>query len=300
MVAVSGNLIGPGNDAADGTVSLLNPLDSLRADLYDAYIGRMGVVRGMAMSGVAGQMQVSVAAGSAVLSERDSSGVAFPRAYRLDALTAAVVQFNAASASARNDALIACAVDTEDGPRGTGALAHGWHLVSVPGVSGTTTPRTDAQIAAYVGRGGWERLADVPIASTDTQINMANLASTAASVPFNDSGAITNAFTVAAGWTLNSQMLRRVGRFVYFSVIATRTGADLVSVSGNISNTAVVTWSTARYPILFDAPAGTAGIGFGVFGLAQTGTLYVTAVANESGDLLTTNQIELAGHWVSV
>ena len=40
-------------------------------------------------------------------------------------------------------------------------------------MSGVTAARTDTEINNYIGRGGWTRLYDVPIASGRTQINLA-------------------------------------------------------------------------------------------------------------------------------
>src|SRR5215204_2361360 len=170
MVAVQAGLIGP---QADGTTPQLNPLDVERHMFWANQGGRSGIVKGLVPSVVAGQMQLSFTAGAAVVCERDASQVELDRAYPLYSPSTAVVQFGAASASNRNDAVVAAVVDVEDGAQGTGAIGVGGHLVVVPGVSGTTAVRTDAQIAAYLGRGGFHRLYDVPIAIGATQINLA-------------------------------------------------------------------------------------------------------------------------------
>ena len=133
MVAVSAGLIGP---QADGTTQQQNPLDVER-HMYWANQGqRSGIISGLVPSVVAGQMQLSFTAGSAVVRERDGSQVELDRAYPLYSPATAVVQFGAASASNRNDAVVAAIVDVEDSAQGTGAIGVGGHLVVVPGVSG--------------------------------------------------------------------------------------------------------------------------------------------------------------------
>jgi hypothetical protein len=173
MTLIRGGPAGP--DGLGGAYP--NTVEADRAALWSALGGRQGVIRGFVASGVAGQMSLSFTAGAALVAERDAAGTPDTtfRGYHVWSDTATVVQFGPASPSARNDAVVAAFVDTEDGPVGTGGLAAGPYLVVVPGVSGTSTPRTDAQITAWLGRGGWIRLLDVPIASTDTQINVATM-----------------------------------------------------------------------------------------------------------------------------
>lgn len=173
MTLIRGGPAGP--DGLGGAYS--NTVESDRAALWSALGGRQGVLRGFVHSGVSGQMSLSFTAGAALVDERDASGNAGTlfRGYHVWSDTATVVQFGPASPSARNDAVVAAFVDTEDGPVGTGGLDVGPHLVVIPGVSGTSTPRTDTQITAWLGRGGWIRLLDVPIASSDVQINLAGI-----------------------------------------------------------------------------------------------------------------------------
>ena len=137
--------------------------------------GLPGILRGLDWSVVAGQMQLSLTAGAAMVAERDGSNVELARGYLVWNDAASVVQFGVASAGARNDAVVIAAVDVEDGAQGTGNIGVGGHLVVVPGVSGTTTPRTDAQIQAFLGRGGWTRYADVAIPASSTQIAAGNV-----------------------------------------------------------------------------------------------------------------------------
>lgn len=171
MVQLDAAWIGP-----DGlSAAYKNKAEVLQAQTWFACGGKQGIQKGMAAAGVAGQMAVDVAVGSCLISRRDGSNNVQDMGYVLPVPETTRVTFGAASVAARNDALVAAVVDTTDGAVGTGGLAVDGHLVVVPGVSGTTTVRTDADIAAYLGRGGFVRLADVPIASTDTQINMANV-----------------------------------------------------------------------------------------------------------------------------
>lgn len=170
-VALDAAWVGP--DGLGGAYK--NKAEVLQAQAWYAAGGRQGVLKGLAISGVAGVMSADVAAGAALISRRDGSQAVQDMGYTVPLPTTTRVTFNPASASARNDCLVLAVVDTTDGAAGTGALASGGQLAVVPGVSGTSTVRTDAQVAAYLGRGGFLRLADVPIASTDTQINMSNL-----------------------------------------------------------------------------------------------------------------------------
>lgn len=177
-----------------------NPVEGDRAAFWAATGGRQRVLRGLAASGVAGQMSLSLSPGQAVVDERDAAGAAGTtlRGYLVWSDVATIVQFGPASPSARNDAVVAAFVDVEDGPVGTGALTVGAHLVVVPGVSGTATARTDAQITAWLGRGGWLRLFDVPVAATDTQINVANVVANAAAYAWGRASRTANLAVVGA------------------------------------------------------------------------------------------------------
>lgn len=171
MVQLDAGWVGP--DGVGGAYK--NKAEVLQAQAWYSLGGRQGVLKGMSLAGVAGLMAIDVSTGASLISRLSGSQAVQDMGYTLPVTATTRVTFGAASASARNDALVAAVVDTTDGAVGTGALAVTGHLVVVPGVSGTSTPRTDAQIATYLGRGGFLRLADVPIASTDTQINMAAL-----------------------------------------------------------------------------------------------------------------------------
>jgi hypothetical protein len=227
--------------------------------------------------------------------ERDGSNNEMRRGYLVWSDVTNVVQFGAASASARNDAVVLAAVDVEDAGFGTGVSVAGGYLIAVPGVSGTTAVRTDAQIAAYLGRGGWVRLLDVPIASSDTQINMANIVPTAAAIPWLDSGALTNVFT-GSGWTIGTQVFRRRLGVNWFNLTCTRTITN--PGNGNLTNALVATWDTTKYPILLDGDCNSAGVGPVASGLIQSGSIYLTAVGHGS-NIVNTDTYSLAGSWPS-
>jgi hypothetical protein len=172
MALIRGGPAGP--DGFGGAYD--NTVQTDRAALWQALGGRQGVLRGFVHAGVAGQMALDFTPGAALVGERDGSGVAsINRGYLVHAAETTRVLFGPASASARNDAVVAAFVDVEAGPVGTGGLEVGGHLVVVPGVSGTSTPRTDAQINAFLGRGGWVRVLDVPIASGATEIAVSSV-----------------------------------------------------------------------------------------------------------------------------
>jgi hypothetical protein len=162
--------------------SFANEVEADRAALWDALGASQGVIRGFAHSGVAGAMALDFTAGSGLLGERAADGTAsLERGYHVWADVTTRVLFDPASASARNDAVVLAYVDTEDGPLGTGVTEVGPQLVVVKGVSGTTTARTDADITGWLGRGGWVRLMDVPIAAGSTEIDLATIVKTTAS-----------------------------------------------------------------------------------------------------------------------
>lgn len=236
MVAVQAALIGP---QADGVTPQQNPLDAERNMLWMMMNQRAGIVSGLVASVVSGQMQLSFTPGSAVVCERDGSQNELSRMYPVYSSGTAIVQFGAASASARNDAVVAAAVDVEDGAQGSGAIGVGGHLVVVPGVSGITAVRTDAEIAAFLGRGGWHRLYNVPIAAGSTQINLGGATKTA--YMHNYWNTMTGA-TAASGWgSLATQYMMITPVLARIRIVATRTGGTITAGSdGNISDVDVV------------------------------------------------------------
>lgn len=224
MVQLDAGIIGP--DGLGGAYK--NTASVLEALSWYALGGKQGVLSGMTLAGVAGSMAIDVAAGAAMISRRDGSNNVQAMGYLVPVPVTTRVTFGPASPAARNDALVAAVVDTTDGPVGTGGLASGGHLVAVPGVSGTSTPRTDADIAAFLGRGGFVRLADVPIASTDTQITMANV--TDKRVLFSAWQTLpTSSLTGGTGWTVTSIRYRLPPQGVYLEVGLSYTGSTVTT-----------------------------------------------------------------------
>jgi hypothetical protein len=204
MTLIRGGPAGP--DGLGGAYD--NEVETDRSAWWYALGGRQAVIKGFVHSGVAGSMALDFTAGAALVGERAADGTAsLDRGYLVweDAVTR--VTFGPAAAAARNHAGVAAFVDVEDGAVGTGGLDVGPHLVVVPGVSGTTTPRTDSDINAWLGKGGWVRLLDVPIAAGSTEINVAGLTANSGSVGrphtvrHDTSGAsIANAVGTALAW----------------------------------------------------------------------------------------------------
>lgn len=300
-VALDAGWIGP--DGVGGAYK--NKAEVLQAQSWYALGGVQGVLKGMSLAGVAGSMAIDVAAGACMVSRRDGSQAVQNMGYLLPVPVTTRVAFDPASASARNDCLVAAVVDTTDGAVGTAALAVGGQLAVVKGVSGTSTPRTDAQIAAWLGRGGFVRLADVPIASTDTQITMANVVYSADSVPIQDSGTISSGvFTASTGWSLTSQTLRKKGDRTAFYIAFTRTGAPITvsTFTGDIGNTAVVTWDATKWPIAIRSAGSSGGSGrmlaADINWSGSVGTISIAA-AGGSADIATGEVFSLAGTWLS-
>ncbi|HEU5032693.1 MAG TPA: hypothetical protein VFV01_47775 [Spirillospora sp.] len=238
MVMINGGPAGPDASQADGAYH--QQVDADRAALWDALGGQQGVLRGCGLSTVAGQLQVSVAAGSLLLAERDAGGgLTIERGYHVYADADTAVVFGAPSAGVRNDALIACFADTEAGALGTGVTQVGPQLLAVPGTSGVATPVPDASINSFVGRGGWLRLADVTINPGDTQV-------AAGSIAANGS-----AWALDSGWvplTLLNSWTEQDGSPAY------RVKNGYVSVRGRVTINGGTNYKIAALPVAF-APA---------------------------------------------
>lgn len=287
MALIQAGLIGP---QADGTTPQQNPLDTRRHEYWANSGGKSGIIEGFVASVVAGQMQLSFTAGSAAVRERNGSNVELSRAYPVWADVATIVQFGAASASNRNDAVVAAVVDVEDGAQGTGAIGVGGHLVVIPGVSGTTTPRTDAQIQAYLGRGGFHRLYDVPIATGSTQINLAGATFTGFKINAENAFAdIPFTLTAGSGFSIQSAWYRLeslIGR-VTIRLEVTRTGATLSSDSDGNMSIGTDPPITTNWPTLL-----TPSVSRWVLGTRQTGAVNsfrVTSSGLELTHLITPN-----------
>lgn len=200
MPLVNGGPIGP--DGLGGAYKNTDADD--RAALWQSLGAAQVMLSGGALTYPVGVLAIDVAAFRALVAERDSSGVRLSRGYHAwaDASTRAV--FAAPSASARNDALVLVVADTSAGAGafGSGVTQAGPQIVVVTGVSGTTVPRTDAEVQSWVGSGGWMRLADVRIDPTDTEVKAANVTKTnvaAALPPFIQSGTTTLTVTTGKG-----------------------------------------------------------------------------------------------------
>ena len=237
MVSIRGGICGPDPGEAGG--AYLNEIETDRSAFWYALGAKNGVLNGFTHAGVPGVMALDIAPGAALASERDAGGLEQSRGYFLWSDATVRVTFNAASASARNDAVVIAFVDIEDGAVGTGALNVGPQIVAVPGVSGVTTARTNADITAYLGRGGWVRLLNVPILSGATQIATGTIEQSAVQMR----GWNTVTLTAATGWSYANAAYRMTADgMVTFRCSATRTGADIVGQSnGNITNVDVLT-----------------------------------------------------------
>lgn len=150
-----------------------------RAVWWDSIGARQGIRRGGDLSTVAGQMAMEMTDFLAFVEERDSAGSTggTGRGYAVWTDDTVVASFDVASASDRMDALVVAFADTSVGTAafGTEVNSAGGQVVVVPGTSGVTTPVTDSDINDAIGSGGWVRLADVLVESTDTEINPANV-----------------------------------------------------------------------------------------------------------------------------
>jgi hypothetical protein len=225
MTIVRGGPAGP--DGAGGAYP--NEVESDRAAWWHALGGRQGVLKGFAHAGVAGQMALDFTPGAALVGERAADGNAsLDRGYFVWSDATTRVSFGPASASARNDAVVAAFVDVEDGPVGTGGLEVGPHLVVVPGVSGVTTPRTDSEITGWLGRGGWVRLMNVPIAAGSTEIAVSGISIPSGAYQPADTGwLLLTGYT--SGWT-GDVAYRKIRKTVYLRGAATRTSGSATTI----------------------------------------------------------------------
>ena len=234
MTQILGGVAGPADTA--GTVAFQNTADADRTWLwYSLQRGRSSgvILEGFEPSVVSGQMQLSFTQGAVVCAERDGSGTSLRRGYLVYSDGAVTVPFGAASASARNDAVVAAFVDPEDGAPGTGGLATGGHLVVVPGVSGVTAVRTDTEIRTFLGRGGFLRLYNVPIAAGSTEINLAG-ADIAAHR--NDQWNYLASAVAVSGWSITEKRYRWIApKLLMLEIEVVNTGSTItVPSDGNI------------------------------------------------------------------
>jgi len=231
--------IGSTDDAE--TIAFQNKLTIRKASEFLSLGGKSGILEGWSLSTVAGQMQLSVSAGSGMVAARNSSQVEQKWGYVAQTRAATVVQFGAASAGNRKDALVFAACDPQEAGSfpGTGALAAGGHLVAVPGTSGVTTALNDASIATYLGSGGFHRIADVLIPSGSTSISSGNITYTCYNV--NTWNNLTE-LTAASGWSITYArfLLYGLSPMARISLWLVRTGGTISASSvGNISDTVI-------------------------------------------------------------
>lgn len=247
-----------------------------RATWWQALGARQCVLKGMAHSVVPGQMALDFTAGVVAVEERDSLGnLGTSRGYTVWSAATAQVQFGVASASDRKDAVVVafCDLAAGAGAFGTETSVVGGQLVVVPGVSGTTTPRTDSQIQAAVGSGGWVRLADVLIPAGSTDISAGNVTKNVAgygpvSTPYAKAVGTVNvtltaqssnfaAITFPAGrFTVPPRVFVSMqsapggtGKFVPRAIAVTETGANVYCYTGDgtaTTGTMQVVWNAEQ------------------------------------------------------
>jgi hypothetical protein len=242
-----------------------------RTTWWFALGGRQCVLKGMAHAVVAGQMAMTFTAGVAAVEERDSLGnTGTSRGYTVWSDATTQVTFGAASASDRKDAVVVafCDLAAGAGAFGTETSVVGGQLVVVPGVSGTTTPRTDSQIQEAVGSGGWVRLVDVLIPAGSTEISAANVTKNTAGygpmkpyaeavgtvdVTLNAQASNYAAITFPTGRFSGAPRVHvslqtapgGTGKFVPRAIAVTSTGANVYCYTGDGSTTtgtATVAW----------------------------------------------------------
>lgn len=152
-----------------------NNIEDDRAQIWDAFHRRQGILQGFGHTIDPGSLSLTFAAGSAIVEERGTDITGNARGYHVNEIVSRQVVFDAPSAAARNDAVVFAWADPQYGALGASVAGPGPQIVIVKGVSGTTTPRTDTQINTAVGPGGWFRYADVRIDPGNTSVQAANL-----------------------------------------------------------------------------------------------------------------------------
>lgn len=229
MTQLSGGPIGP--DGLGGAYP--NDLFIDSATIWHALGGRAGLVHGdvSAFEG-SGSMTVDFPAFVALVPSRYNTTDPVPDQGYAVMSSGGLVPFPSGSPGARNDALVLAIVDPIDGLDGTGGLAAGAHIVVVPGQSGVTTPRSAAQIQAFVGSGGWLRLFDVPIPANATSVDMT--AASFKAIKLNDWNDFT--FTVGSGWSFSRRRYVFQRGTIHVEMAATYSGPTITasSVDGNI------------------------------------------------------------------
>jgi hypothetical protein len=209
-----------------------------------------------------------------MVAARNGSQVEQKWGYVAQTRSATVVQFGAASAGNRKDALVFAACDPQEAGTfpGTGALAAGGHLVAVPGTSGVTTALTDSSIASYLGSGGFHRIADVLIPSGSTQISSGNITFTGFNV--NTWNTLTE-LTAASGWSITyaRYMLFPMMPICRISLWLVRSGGTISADSeGNFGDTVVAQNLRTSLRAVSDPAYGTFVIPGRILGSARVET----------------------------
>lgn len=272
MVAIDAIPLKASNSAL--TTAFNNKVDLRQAELYYAMGGRSGNVEGGAYSVVAGQQQLSVAAGAWFVRARDGSQNEQRWGYLCQTRAASVVQFTAPGGTNRRDALVVAVADPAQAGGtfgGSLALAAGGHLVAVPGVSPTVN-LTDAQIQSAVGSGGFHRIADVLMTTGQSQISAGNI--TFAGYNINNWNTIPG-ITAASGWSITyaRYMLFGLLPMARISMWLVRTGGTLSASSvGNLTDT-LIAQNVPTFLRAIDNPAyGTCVIPGRILGSARVET----------------------------
>lgn len=228
--------------AVDDTLAAWrNDIEDIRAMLWSAFGRVQGVRRGFVMSLDVGALSVTFTPGEAIIEQRGTDITGDARCYFVYNDVNTTVTFGAPSASSRNDALVFCWGDRQYGALGASVPSPGGpQIVVVPGVSGSTTPRTDAQIQTAINVGGWFRFADVIIAPGNTSVQPGNV--TLANVDTNDfPGARTFKFTTATISTPTAGAFGNVTGFT-FPAIAGRSYAIECTMFIDHPSSSLVDW----------------------------------------------------------
>jgi hypothetical protein len=159
-------------------VAWRNDIEDYRALAWEAFHQSQGVLRGFTMTLDVGSLSVTFAPGAAIIEQRGTDINGDGRGYFVYNDVNTTVAFGTPSAASRNDAVVFAWGDPQYGALGASATPPGGPMiVVVPGVSGSTVPRTDAQIQTAIGVGGWFRFADVIIAPGNTSVQAGNVTS---------------------------------------------------------------------------------------------------------------------------
>lgn len=244
MTAVRGGRAGPNGSGG----SYPNEVQTDRAILFQSVGARFGVAKGLIPAVVAGALRIDFTAGFALVPEVLSASLNADRGYAVWADTTTQVPIATPSAGVRRDQIVAAFVDVEAGTIGTGFAAAGGvvgaHLVSIPGVSGSSVAPSTSDIIAYLGRGGFLRLATVDVDPGVTTIAANKL------IPevnyLNRWQSFLSAITAANGFTFATARAMLEGTHIDMFLTgakttgSTYTGSATAGTNGAISGTPAV------------------------------------------------------------